>query len=298
MYSSSEYRVNQPSAFTRKPEDDRSIQNVACSSTNNTSRPTLSCDEDMFGFLKSMKSDLDKHNTKIEVDLQHVNCKIDSILTTIDALKCDNETLKKDNASLREQMSTLQDRLDKIEGQSRRNNIRFSGIAGTINETWADTETKLRNFLHDKLNLGEQAFQFDIDRAHRIKSRDPNMCTVIAKFPRYKDCETILNKAKATPVPGHTVQHDFTERVKRHRRILGKRMLEERARGNYAVVRHDKLIVNDCVYRYDDNAGCTVRIGSRPRSSRTVRGNNSGPSHDHYNDEQPDINADSDVCEA
>ncbi|KAH3884406.1 hypothetical protein DPMN_008384 [Dreissena polymorpha] len=50
-----------------------------------------------------------------------------------------------------------------------------------------------------------------------------------------------------------SVHEDFTERVKSHRRELGKRLVDERERGNYAVMNYDKLIVNNKIFAYDEN---------------------------------------------
>jgi hypothetical protein len=45
-------------------------------------------------------------------------------------------------------------------------------------------------------------------------------------------------------------------------------MLTERRNGNYAVIRYDKLIVNDSVYKYDDTTQSIVSIGARRRNTR------------------------------
>ena len=50
------------------------------------------------------------------------------------------------------------------EDRSRRNNFRFDGIPETENE-WEETETKLRNFLYDELDITEELY---IERAHRV----------------------------------------------------------------------------------------------------------------------------------
>ncbi|KAH3866921.1 hypothetical protein DPMN_030044 [Dreissena polymorpha] len=65
-----------------------------------------------------------------------------------------------------------------------------------------------------------------------------------------------------------SVHEDFTERVKSHRRELGKRLVDERARGNNAVMNYDKLIVNNKIFAYDENNQTIIEIGTargRPR---------------------------------
>jgi len=45
---------------------------------------------------------------------------------------------------------------------------------------------------------------------------------------------------------------DFIERVKVHRREFGKRLVQERERGNYASMSYDKLIIEYTVYGCDE----------------------------------------------
>ena len=40
-------------------------------------------------------------------------------------------------------------------------------------------------------------------------------------------------------------------------------MMHERGQGNYSSVRHDKLIINDRVYKYNDSTQSIVYIGKR-----------------------------------
>ncbi|KAH3891692.1 hypothetical protein DPMN_015797 [Dreissena polymorpha] len=70
---------------------------------------------------------------------------------------------------------------------------------------------------------------------------------------------------KSDTNPKYSVQQDYTDRVKRHKRILGERMVRERNNGRYASIRYDKLFVNDTIYRYDDNTDQIVYVGKRSR---------------------------------
>ncbi|KAH3840178.1 hypothetical protein DPMN_113622 [Dreissena polymorpha] len=45
-------------------------------------------------------------------------------------------------------------------------------------------------------------------------------------------------------------------------------MVQERGKDNYAVIRYDKLIVNDQVYKYNDITQSVVPIGTRRPSTR------------------------------
>ena len=112
----------------------------------------------------------------------------------VNDLQSENETLKRENSKMQKQLNSVISKLDYIEGQSRLNNIRITGLHGRIDEEWAATEQKVRSFITNELDMQEMD-QVDIDRAHRIKWSDQNKCTVIVKFNRFKDREAVLKKA-------------------------------------------------------------------------------------------------------
>ena len=51
----------------------------------------------------------------------------------------------------------------------RGNNIRVDGIEEDENETWENTENKLRSFLYDKLEITDGLY---IERTHRVRRRE------------------------------------------------------------------------------------------------------------------------------
>ena len=96
---------------------------------------------------------------------------------------------------MRKELRSLNDKMDRLECHSRRNNVRIFGIQSKINENWDESEAKMRGFLHDKLYLPGHN-EIEIERAHRIKGNDKNVCPINVKFSKYKDRIKILKKAK------------------------------------------------------------------------------------------------------
>ena len=158
-------------------------------------------------------------------------------------------------------------KLDYIEGQSRRNNVRITGLNGRLDEEWDTTEEKVRDFIRNDLNMPEME-RVEIERAHRIKSYDQNKCTIIVKFNRYKDREAILKKASEVlgEDSSYSIQQDLTQRVKKHRRELGKEMIAAKARGQEARIKFDKLLIDGELFRYDDATEKIVAISTRGRA--------------------------------
>ena len=70
-------------------------------------------------------------------------------------------------------------------------------------------------FIRNELQMPEKE-HVDIERAHRIKSRNPEKCTVIVKFTKFKDRECVLNKASEilTKNSELSVYPDYTDKVK------------------------------------------------------------------------------------
>ncbi|XP_065667791.1 uncharacterized protein LOC136088065 [Hydra vulgaris] len=86
-------------------------------------------------------------------------------------------------------------KLAELEDRSRRNNLRFCGIEEIENESWEDSENKVREFLNNKFQLRGN---FEIEKAHRVGKKLPEnnkkSRSIVVRFLNYKDKATILRK--------------------------------------------------------------------------------------------------------
>ena len=73
---------------------------------------------------------------------------------------------------IQDDLDHQEEQMEYLENQSRRNNVRVDGIPEEDNETWEETEAKVKQVLKDELNLASAP---DIERAHRVgkSSRRP-----------------------------------------------------------------------------------------------------------------------------
>ena len=154
-------------------------------------------------------------------------------------------------ARLREKMDVMEKRyeaeIDKLEAFSRRDNLRFFGMAESANETFEICAKKVVDMLKDIIP-GKTWKKDDIVRAHRV-GKAPTYSAVtagngqskprpmIVKFQRWQDKMDILMKGRsALKRKGIQVAGDLTSRqqaeVKRHRDI-----------GERAFYRGNKLVV-------------------------------------------------------
>ncbi|KAH3700690.1 hypothetical protein DPMN_075667 [Dreissena polymorpha] len=158
----------------------------------------------------------------------------------------------------------------------------MQGIPGHVHESRFATEQKASQFLEKDLKF-DQASTIKIDNAGRVKSSNPTKPTILLTLSISGDISIIMQKAKEN-LQGNSgvyVQYDYADRVRRHRKILGERMLIERQQGNYSSVRHDKLIINDGIYRYCDNTQSIVYIDRRQSySNRQLT--NSADQNEHH----------------
>ena len=91
--------------------------------------------------------------------------------------------------------------MEYLENQSRRNNIRVSGIPEEPEETWEKVEEKFKAAVKEKLDL-----DIDIERAHRVEKRkggnsrrrddQDKTRTIVCRLKSWKEREAVLRKAR------------------------------------------------------------------------------------------------------
>lgn len=82
---------------------------------------------------------------------------------------------------------------------------------------------------------------------HRLRKRnDRRPRTIVAKFARRKDRETVLNVVRTGRLNGSNfaVNEQFPEIIGKRRQALLPKLHEERRKQNRAHIRYDKLFIN------------------------------------------------------
>ena len=163
--------------------------------------------------------------------------------------------LKTDVAAQKEEFNELQRdndilvlRLDSLEGQSRRNKIIDRSVPETLDETWDQCETLLKETLCSNLGMeGDRVNDIPIERVHRLprpahldhrKPRD-----IICKCAFYKDKDNIMKSAKSKKPEGVFFMEDLTKTVKSVRYKLKDKLGKCNEAGFKSYYSHDKLIV-------------------------------------------------------
>ena len=112
-----------------------------------------------------------------------------------------------------------------------------------------------RSLLTDKMVLdgAEDDNVLSTEQAQRLGRRrqQDQPRTVVVKFSRYKHLQAVWNNRSKLKDTNYTVTENFSNSVRRRRRILIPRMEEERNRGSTSYLSFDKLRVDDRVFQVD-----------------------------------------------
>ena len=109
-----------------------------------------------------------------------MNKKFNHLETSVHQLIRDSRILKDQNAYLSKQFKELKSsvlklesqnkeqemKTERLESQSRSDNLRFYGFGDKSDESWEESETRVRNYIDEHLNIDEASIK--IERAHCI----------------------------------------------------------------------------------------------------------------------------------
>ena len=144
----------------------------------------------------------------------------------------------------------LQDlKAEYLENQSRRNNIRVSGIPESDDkETWEETESKVQKVVEEKLGI-----KLEIERAHRVERRKrqersgnaDKPRTIVCRFKSWKQKEQVLMKARKNKPVGLFISEDLALATLKKRELLIPQLKAAKEAGKIAYFVLDKLVIRD-----------------------------------------------------
>lgn len=200
--------------------------------------------------LKSVKKDI--------LDLQHSLSFSQGQLDTsmkrivhVEKRLHDNDKFFRDT---NDSLEAMDSELEYLENQSRRNNVRITGVPeDTQNEkTWDDTERVVKQLIKDKLGIQEELV---IERCHRVKrsnkgnrprqNGNEQPRNIVAKFASWKAKENVLRKARSIRPVGIKFVADLSQKTLAKREAQVDDLLEARRNGKLAFFVMDRLIIKD-----------------------------------------------------
>ena len=147
----------------------------------------------------------------------------------------------------------LKDDVVDLKSRSMRDNLLFSNIPETQNETSKDTEHILRQFLKTDLRMEEtQINSVKFDRVHRIAgSRTPRV--IVAKFNEYQQRQLVRGMSKNLRGTNFYINEQYPPEVVSERKELIRIMKRKREEGHEVRLVYNKLYVDNRLYRPNAN---------------------------------------------
>ena len=200
--------------------------------------------------LKEKLKDLQKENNELKDSLSNAHTEIAELIETTVAQAGSIEALQKDVSGLQKDAKLEKARAIRLESHSRRNNLNFFSIPEVAEESFANTESILRNFMNKELRV-ENAKEISIERAHRVgKPRsDGKPRPIIAKFSFFKDKDYVLSKAPILAGTNFGVSPDFPKEIVDIRKSLLPHLKAARKRGCTAKLVYDKLYIDGQLFQ-------------------------------------------------
>ena len=190
--------------------------------------------------------DLVKTVAEVKLSLEYTQRDVDDLGQMAAKLKDAEEEI----GTLQTELRTQDSKLEYLENQSRRNNIRVSGIPESPNETWDVAETKVKQAIQEQLGI-----EVDIERAHRVerRNRDRNSQdtqqgkprTIVCKLRCWKQREAVLKKARKSKPSGLFISEDLALATLQRRVGQVGKLREAKQAGKIAYFVLDRLVIRD-----------------------------------------------------
>ena len=197
--------------------------------------------------IKSIRNDIND----MKVSLQFSQAKLDEAeksMSKIDQTVCAHG----DNLnSMNEFADSAEAQLEYLENQSRRCNIRITGLPEDRQQerSWDDTELVVKKALKETLKIETD---FDIERCHRVNrksvvasSNNESSRPIVAKMSHWKEREIILKKARELKPEGIKFLPDLSNRTIQKRKEKVPALVAARKAGKIAYFILDKLVIKD-----------------------------------------------------
>ena len=207
--------------------------------------------KDMFeSVLSSVNMRIDKvvkSVAELKASLEYSQQDIDDLMEAADSI----DNMDKELEDIQRGLHKHEEKLEYFENQSRRKNIRVDGILEEDNESWPNTEAKVKEALHEKLNL---SFEPVIERAHRVGARPRSSAadginrrprTIVCRLRDWKQKDEILRAARRIKPSGIFVNEDLANETLEKRREQLDKFKEAKRAGKTAYFVLDRLVIKD-----------------------------------------------------
>lgn len=151
------------------------------------------------------------------------------------------EPLIEDNKIMKMKIEKLEKKIEYLEKEKKKNNILVFGLEETEKSS-LELFQQMQEIIKEKLKITLESN--DVSKIHRIGLNKENKIrpVLIAFTNNWKRSEILKKKKSLKEI---YVTEDFPKEVMEKRRELKPKLMEERAKGNFAYLKYDQLIVKE-----------------------------------------------------
>lgn len=154
----------------------------------------------------------------------------------------------------------LHDRkIEFFEKEFKKRNIIIYGFKELVNENYDVLEKEILAFFKDSIKIDCTVENIDFIKRLGVKKND-TFRPVIVGFTTWRMKRLVLLNSKKLKGSSLVISEDFPHVVVKKRRELVPQMLEARRNGKFAILKYDRLIVEDFKARKEYNKGSRVKL--------------------------------------
>ncbi|XP_052814234.1 uncharacterized protein LOC128241346 [Mya arenaria] len=207
---------------------------------------------------------------------KRVDSKVIAVEDRVNALEYNLATTQSELDQVRNDEIKTRDELIYVKSQSMRNNLVFGNIPEVRAEYWAESETKLRDFIVNKLKIAQNIVDdIQFERVHRMgdfypDSRYPRK--LVVKFFSFKDREIVRRQRENLHDTEYFLHEQFPPEISARRRAHMPALKAAKRQGKRTWLSYDRLYIDGKpVYTDQQRGGSEVAgTGSRTGNARTT----------------------------
>ena len=217
---------------------------------------------DVLGEVRRDVKNIGDSHTSLKKQITHITTYIESVDDKLNACTTAIEILAEQHKTLAEEterkMKQLEESLQAQEDQMRKNNLIIYGIKEQDKEDWTKTEDLVRTFIRTDLKLDTE--EMELERAHRLgKKTTGKDRPIIIRFLKMRQRnsvrDSVIQLQRDTGKDGryeYRVSDDLSQQVRAKRAILYPKMMAARDEQKHAIIKHDKLYIDNIMYIVND----------------------------------------------
>lgn len=185
---------------------------------------------------------------RIEKMFQLINNNMGKMNNKLDAITKEMRQLKQENNELKNKLIIHEDKIEQLEREIRKKNIVVKGIPDEEEENEEKGREKINTVI---LKMGVEIDEkTEVDEIRRIGKYDSNRTRpILVKFTKESTKMKILRSARKLKGTDIWVDEDYPKNIQEERRELIQKMKEARNKGETAILRYNKLIINNEIYK-------------------------------------------------